>query len=89
MFKQCEVQVLVDDLPEAALFRRSGDGGQRLFLLGFARRRSERPHEGAGHAAVQQQPPQDQEAASPSELVKEVLVERCQGAEEDGAACHR
>ena len=46
------------------------------------------PHEGAGHAAVEQEAPQDEEAAPPAELVEEPGVEQRQRRQEHGAACH-
>lgn len=79
MFEQGEVNQAVNNLPcrppLCALGRRLGFG-------------SDRPHDGTGDTAVEEQPPQDQETPSPAKLLKEPRVQRCQGGEEDGAASH-
>lgn len=89
MLEERQIQVFVDYLPSSALFfRRGGNGGQLFVLLGLVGWWCQRPHEGTSHTAVQQQPAQDQEAASPAKLVKKILIKRSQGAEENGTACH-
>ncbi len=45
-------------------------------------------HKGSCHAAVEHHSSEDEEASSPSKMVKEKLVEGSQGEQEDRATCH-
>lgn len=53
--------------------------------LGFG---SDGPHEGTGHAAVEQKSSQNEEASSPAKRIVQPRVQGSEGGEEDGAARH-
>lgn len=57
----------------------------RRSQLGFG---SDGSHEGTGHAAVEQESPQNEEASSPAKGVIQPRVQGSEGGEEDGAARH-